>query len=275
MKKTCFLSIDVERDNWGDQNTFKGVEDLDNVLNIFKKHQAKATLFITGKVLEKYPEMARKWAKDYEIGCHGYEHLELEKIDLPEREKQIKKFIELYRAIFKRTPKGFRAPRNIIDNEQFLILEKYNFVYDSSVLPRYPWPIRRYDGYRGRALIVPYWPSKKDYRKASLKEEVKIFEIPEAPITFFGLPVLNVPLVATWLRKWGVGIFKLIFFFRKPKFISFSMHPWDGVEFGGRNGKNSGERFLKQLDQMLGFLKKTRYEFKTGEEILEIYKNSF
>lgn len=281
--KICFLSIDVEpssarsdRASEG-KKKFEGIEELDKMLDIFKKHRASATLFATGEVLEKYPDLVRKWAKDYEIGCHSYSHTTLDKLEILEREKQVKDFIKLYEKILNKKPKGFRAPRNVIDNEQFPILEKHGFLYDSSVFPRYPWPVQQYQGYKGRAPLLPYWPSKEDYRnpiRRKASNGVKILEIPESPITFFGLPVLNIPLVATWLRKWGPEVFKFIFQFTRPKYISFNMHSWDGVEFKGKSSRNSGKNYLRQLNKMLEFLKKIGYEFKKGEEIYEEFSKN-
>lgn len=274
--RVCFLSIDVEKKENQEIEPFEGVKKLDNILDIFRKHQIKATLFVTGEVLEHYPDLVEKWSEDFEIGCHNYYHVSLDKVDIPETEKQIKDFISLYKNIFNRTPKGFRAPRNIINNEHFEILERHEFLYDSSVLPRYPLGIRHYAGYRGRAPIKPYYSSKEDYRKETCPVKsgeagspsakfngVKIFEIPEAPV-FFGIP-----LVGTWLRKLGVKLFKFLFYFKKPDFISLSMHSWDGVKFEGRSSRNSGPAYLKQLDEIMAFLKKIGYEFKSGEQIAE------
>lgn len=270
--KICFLTIDIEKKE--ENGSFEGVEQLDRMLDVFKKHNVNATLFITGEVLERYSGLIKKWAEDFEIGCHNYTHIPLDKLDSVERERQLKDFIRLYQKIFNKKPKGFRAPRNIIDNKQFPILEAYGFLYDSSVFPRYPWPVQQYEGYKGRAPIFPYYPSKFNYRKPrSGGANSKLLEIPETPITFLGLPLLNVPLVATWLRKWGPKIFKLIFKFRKPKYISFNMHSWDGIKFFGKSSRNSGERYLKQLDEMLGFLKKIGYEFKSGEQIYNEISN--
>lgn len=265
--RTCFLTIDVEARE--DDRSFEGVEKLDEMLKVFKKHNANATLFVTGEVLEKYSGLIKKWAKNYEIGCHNYYHVTLDKLEIVEREKQIKNFIELYKKILLEKPKGFRAPRNVINNEQFPILRAYGFLYDSSVLPRYPWPFQKYEGYKGRAPVKPYWPSKKNYKKRdpSTGLGVNVLEIPETPITFWGLPVLNIPLVATWLRKWGIGMFKFFFHCVRPKYINFNMHSWDGVKFKGKSSKNSGRPYLKQLDEMLGFLKRIGYEFKSGEQI--------
>ncbi len=194
--KTCFLSIDVEKKE--NEASFSGVENLNNILDIFRKHNADATLFVTGEVLASYSELARKWSKDFEIGCHNYHHFPLDEIDPLKREEQLKKYIEIYRDIFKETPKGFRAPRNIIDNSQILLLEACGFFYDSSVIPRHPLRLKPYAGYRGKAPLTPYFPDRFDYRKIG---NMKILEIPETPLIF------NIPMVGTWLRKLGAKIF--------------------------------------------------------------------
>ena len=260
--KTCFLTIDIESASARSERAsadkkgkdFEGVEKLDGILNIFKKHKVNATLFVTGEVLAKYPDLVKKWSQNYEIGCHSYYHNTLNMLNLEARKHQISNFVELYQGLFKARPKGFRAPRNIIDNEQFPILEKYGFLYDASVFPRYPWWKKRYEGYKGKAPILPYWINNK------------IFEIPESPVGF------NIPLVGTWLRKLGIGFYKFLFILRKPEFISFSMHSWDGVKFEG--GKNSGERYLNQLDRVISHLKKIGYIFKTGEQIYEEFSKN-
>jgi peptidoglycan/xylan/chitin deacetylase (PgdA/CDA1 family) len=265
MNKICFLSIDVEKHENQKNQPFDGVDSLDNVLNIFKKYNAPATLFVTGEVLEYSPDLVKKWAKDFEIGCHNYFHNQLNKIDLTERERQIKNFVNLYKNVFGILPKGFRAPRNIINNKQFPILLRYGFVYDSSVFPRYPWSIGAYSGYLGKAPITPYWPNEKNHKKKCLPIMLgtsnKLLEIPESPAPF------SIPFVGTWLRKLGVKFFKFIFKFRKPNFISLSMHSWDSTKFEGKSSKNSGKEFLKQLDEMMKFLQEIGYEFKSGEQI--------
>lgn len=267
--KTCFLSIDVEKRE--EDKSFEGVENLYNLLNIFKKHNVNATLFVTGEVLEKYPDLVKRWSENFEIACHNYNHAMLDSVEIASREKQLKDFVVLYENVLKARPNGFRAPRNVIDNEQFPLLKAYSFKYDSSVFSRYPWPIRKYDGYKGRAPILPYYPSKKNYLK---KGKLDILEIPESPITFFGFPVLNLPVVATWIRKWGVWVYKLIFFFLRPRYISFNMHSWDGVEFEGKSCINSGKYYLNQLDQMIKLLLKKGYTFKTGKQIYEEFSKN-
>ena len=261
MKRFCFVSIDIERDNFDDKNTFQGVENLDNILNVLKKHKLEATLFVTGKVLEKYHDLILDWAKDYEIGCHNYFHKSLDELSVVKREKQLKRFIRVYQTILGKLPKGFRAPQNIIDNKQFQALQRYGFVYDSSIVPRHIF-LLKYKGYKGRAPKKPYYPSAQNYRK---KGDLKILEIPNTPL--FG----GIPFAATWIRRLGVKFFKFLLKIKKPKFLALTMHSWDGIKFKGRSSKNSGEVFLKQLDEILEILKQANYRFKNGEEIYEAF----
>lgn len=46
------------------------------ILEILSRHEAKATFFLLGRKIEKYPELANAIARGgHEIGSHGYEHL--------------------------------------------------------------------------------------------------------------------------------------------------------------------------------------------------------
>lgn len=259
--RTCFISVDVEHD-LDQPNSFGGVKNLNNILDVLRKHRVLATLFVTGKVLEKYNNLVREWAEDFEIGCHNYQHKRLDGIDLVERERQIKRFVKCFQTIFGRNPNGFRAPMNIIDNEQFKILNRYNFLYDSSVVPRHII-LHKYEGYKGRAPKKPYFPSINNYKK---RGELKILEIPCTPL------LGGIPFAATWIRRLGTGFFKLMLKIKKPKFLVLTMHSWDGVKFNGRSSKNSGEKYIAQLDEILDYLKKIGYEFRNGEEIYERFE---
>lgn len=247
--KVCFLSIDVEEDLRADgRKVFSGVENLDQMLATFRKRNLPATLFVTGEVLANYPELVKNWAVDFEIGCHGYFHRPLSRLPLEEREKGLVNFLNLKEV------KGFRAVQNVIDNEQLALLEKYNFLYDSSVVPNYLF-LKKYVGYKGRAPIAPYHPAIGNHMA---KGDMKILEIPLTP------HLLGVPLAGTWLRKLGVNFYKLLFILHQPNFISFSMHSWDPILSDG---------YLKRLDEMLAHLKKKNYQFLNGEMIYEASRN--
>ena len=248
--------MDVENDLNAD--TFNGIKSMPVLLSIFEKYGIRATLFVTADILKRFPEQVKTWSKNHEIGCHGYYHEPLYKYNKEERKKQMKMFLDLYEEVLGEKPKGFRAVQHTIDQDMINLLEKENFSYDSSVIPRYI-PFRKYVGYKGKAPVLPYYPSKKNYL---LVGSLKILEIPITPILF------GFSLYGTWLRLFGVTFYKFLFALKKPHFIGLSMHPWDAQIYKGTYSRNSGKPFLTKLDALLKYLKK-HYKFVSGDEIFE------
>ncbi len=252
--KICFISIDVEHDFGSPSQEkqlrkFQGVENLDKILNIFKNQGISATLFITGQVLEKYKDKVKKWAKDYEIACHTWSHYFWNKIKGQERKQEVDKFIELYQEIFNQPPKGFRAPSHLIDEQGMKLLEEKGFLYDSSIIPHYPF-FKKYRGYKGRAPLVPYHPNVKNIRE---RGEMEILEIP-VPGQFLGIP-----LVGTWISKLPIMSYQLLFLIRKPDFLTLNLHSWDSLS----------HKRLRKIEKILTILKNKDYQFKTGRQICE------
>jgi len=259
--KTCMVSIDVEEDL--NQRTFNGVENLDKILKLFDKFNIRATLFVTGEVLEKYPDSIVKWSKKHEIACHGYYHIPLYELSIPEREKQLKDFCELYEIILGQRPQGFRAVKHAVDNTQLKLLEEIGFIYDSSVVPRYV-PIRKYVGFKGRAPTEPFYPSYINYRENG---DMKILEIPTTPL------ISGIPLYGTWIRVFGSRFYRILLALKKPKFISLAMHSWDVVKYEGSFSRNSGGKFLQILEKILIDLESQgQYQFLSSEEIYKQFR---
>lgn len=251
------VSVDVEQDI-GTGKPFLGVENLDKILKIFDKFESKVTLFTTGEVLENYSRLVQRWSRKHEIACHGYYHVPLFQLSVSEREKQLEDFGRLYEKILGGKPKGFRAVKHTIDNTQLRLLERFDFVYDASVVPRYV-PFRKYVGYKGKAPTEPYHPSYDNCRK---RGDMKILEIPTTPLIF------GISLYGTWLRVLGPRFYRVLLTLKKPKFISLALHPWDAIEYKGSFSRNSGDRFLEYLEKLLNNLSSHRYIFITGEELL-------
>lgn len=245
--KRCFFSIDVESD-FAKKESFQGVENLDKVLKILKKHNIPATLFVTGRVLEKYPDRIKEWAKDYEISCHGFSHQFWSELSFEEREKEIDDFLSLYQKIFNKNPVGFRAPSHLIDEQGLKILEDKGFLYDSSVLPHYPPFKSPYRGYKGRASLVPYFP---DINNCRMEGEMKILEIP-VPGLLFGIP-----LVGTWILKLPLFLYQLLILIKSPAFLTFNLHSWDSLS----------EKLLEKIEEILRILKDKNYQFLKGSKI--------
>ena len=237
--KTCFASIDVEKDLGKEE--FQGVEKLDIILDVFKKHNLSATLFVTGEVLQKYPTKFQELASLYEIACHSFTHRFWNTLNLGERQAELDKFIELYQALFQKKPIGFRAPSHIIDDDGIKLLEEKGFLYDSSVVPHYP-PFKKYRGYPGRAPLLPYYP-----------KNTAILEIPVRG------QILGFPLTGAWIRGLPPCFYKVLFSVYSPSFITLNMHSWDILD----------SCFLNKLDKILKILKNRNYLFHNGEQILK------
>jgi len=258
--KICFLSIDVEADFGQKQGPFKGVDNLESILDIFQKVGVPATFFTTGRVLERYSKEFKEYAKTYEIACHTFTHRFWNTLTQEEREKELDRFLGLYRAVFNSSPFGFRAPSHIIDSDGLVLLEAKGFLYDSSVVPHYPF-FKRYRGYRGRSPRSPYHPSLKDYKKQGA---MKILELPTAG------QLGGVPLAGAWISRLPHSFHKALLTLKKPDFLTVSMHPWDALDFKGRTTRP--ERFLRNLEKLLTLLKEKNYQFLTGKQVFDKFQ---
>ena len=243
--KIVFASIDVEPD-FGKQG-FEGVKNLDKILSIFKKLNISLTIFLTGEILEKFPEKFKKINRKIEIASHSFTHKFWNTISQRIRKQELEKFITLYERIFRKYPIGFRAPSHIIDEQGLKLLEDKGFLYDSSVLPHYPF-CKKYRGYKGRAPLLPYYPSYDNLRR---KGDMKILEVPVRGQLF------GIPLAGAWIRKLPFFIYKLLFAFYHPRLIVLNLHSWDVLD----------NRFLDKLEKTLRLLENKGYYFLTGEEI--------
>ena len=229
LNRICFVSIDVEHP----------IDNLNQILEVFKKNSIQATLFVTGNVLEQYRDFFKNLRADHEIACHSFTHRFWNTLDTDERKKELDDFISLYQSIFDKKPAGFRAPSHIIDEQGLEILEEKGFLYDSSIVPHYP-PFKKYRGYRGRWPLLPHYPQNR-----------KILEIPVRGQIF------GIPLAGAWVRKLPFLVYKILFFIYCPRFITLSFHSWEKSE---------------KFEEIVKLLKNKNYQFLNGEKIYQNYK---
>ncbi len=237
--RICFTSIDVETNPTA----------LEEVLELFKELGIEATLFVSGEILERYPERFKKWQRDFEIASHSFSHRFWPELSEIERKKELDRFVNLYKKIFNKTPFGFRAPSHLIDEKGMKLLEKFEFLYDSSILPHYPF-FKRYRGFKGKAPLLPYFPSFENCRKSG---EMRILEIPTTGQIF------GIPLTGIWIRKLPLFVYELLFLLHSPSFLTLLLHSFDVPNQG----------FLKKLKKLLKLLKKKNYQFLKGIQIYE------
>lgn len=99
------------------------------ILDILKKYNVKATFFVLGKNVERYPDVAKRIVEEgHVIGNHTYDHPYL----LIQSKSHIKYEIEkAEQAIFKAThtkPYLFRPPYGVTDRWIYHIVKEYGYV---------------------------------------------------------------------------------------------------------------------------------------------------
>lgn len=101
------------------------------ILDVLKEHKVKATFFVTGRHVKKYPEIARRIVKEgHDIGNHSYSHCNMILLN----EKQLfNEISQAEQAIVESTglrPVLFRPPRGIYNNRvrQRVLAEGYRIV---------------------------------------------------------------------------------------------------------------------------------------------------
>ncbi len=112
---------------------FKGI---DIILDLLNKHNISATFFMVGEILEHEPEILDKIiSNDHEIGFHTMHH---DRIDTPNFLKGFDDELEQFERLTNHKSRGFRAPTFSLNNQSSNLikhLEKYDYLYDSSIVP--------------------------------------------------------------------------------------------------------------------------------------------
>lgn len=253
--KSCLITIDVEEDldtHHASEKSYRGIDILESTLQeILDMWSVKATFFVTGDVIEERTETIKALCQKNEIGAHGLHHIPIVSLPSSSRRESLVKLCHYADRTLNRALKGFRAVRNMIDNETLSILSALGFLYDSSVVPRY-LPLKRYGGYKGSAPTYPYHPSDNDYRSPG---PAGIWEL---PITC--ARIMNIPLYGTWIRYMGPKITRLLL--PNTNYINIAMHSWDFIKTK-KSGFRTGKKFPKILREIVGFLYEKGFIFQT------------
>jgi polysaccharide deacetylase family protein (PEP-CTERM system associated) len=109
------------------------------ILEMFSRHDLKATFFILGWVAERHPSLVREIAAaGHEIGCHSYAHELVYRLTPKSFRDDTTRAIRAIEDACGRTPKVYRAPSYSITQESLWALEilvELGFTHDSSVYP--------------------------------------------------------------------------------------------------------------------------------------------
>ena len=119
-----------------DQRIPKVFKGIDTILDLLNKHNVSATFFVVGEILQHSPELIDKIiSNNHEIAFHTMHH---DRIDSPNFLNNFDDELNLFKKLTNNKSKGFRAPTFSLNDKSssiIKILEKYDYIYDSSIMP--------------------------------------------------------------------------------------------------------------------------------------------
>ena len=112
---------------------------VERILNLFAKHQVKATFFTLGWIAERYPQVVRNIVQHgHELASHGYGHQRASHLTESEFFEDVSRAKGLLEDIGGVAIKGYRAPSFSIGAQNLWaldILENTGHRYSSSIYP--------------------------------------------------------------------------------------------------------------------------------------------
>ncbi len=196
------------------------------IINLLDRYKIKASFFIVGEIAERHPELIELiYEKGHEIGCHGYTHTPLWRLNENLFRKELEDFHKIIEKILGKVQiKGFRAPCFSLDNRtkwSLKLLLDFGYQYDASIFPVKLNPVYGING----APTKPYRISLNDVRKED--KSSPLIEFPATPLKVgklrvpisggFYLRLIPVPFLFWGLKKINQN---------QPFILYF--HPWEG-----------------------------------------------
>lgn len=224
------LSIDVE--SWEEANidcqmptNSSLVGQVDKVLDLLGKHNAKATFFALGKVAETFPKVVNSIVSSgHEVACHSYFHKPIYQQTPEEFKTDLLRAKQALESISGQKVVGFRAPYFSITRQSrwaLPILMEADFVYDSSLVPV-------------RAPNYGFADGKEGFYRLSFPDGSSLLEAPPATVRVFGF---KAPLGGGYFKMFPKKPFieKLSEYQRKGRLAVFYFHPHELEELPPRS----------------------------------------
>ena len=253
------LASAIGRDTWADRES-RVAGNIDKLLALFDKFNARATFFVLGWVAERDPHLVRSIARHgHEIACHGWSHRLV--YDQPRGEfyEETRRAKELLEDITGSAVLGYRAASYSIVRRSLWALDvlvDLGFSYDSSIFPV------RHDRYG-----IP--DAQQSPHRLSTPGGQHIVEWPLSTVSALGLriPVSGggyLRILPFWLTRWGLRSIN-----RQERPFIFYLHPWevDPAQPRVSAGWLSRFRHYTNLDKTEGRLEVLLKDFRFGPAI--------
>ncbi len=224
---------------------------LENILNLLKKHQIRATFFCTVIFAEHSVHLIERLLNEgHELASHTWFHSQFSVEDL----KNSKKYLE---EKFSTEILGLRMPRMMEINQEDV--EKAGYLYNSSVNPTFlPG---RYNNLK----------VSRTYFKQNNVIQIPASVSPNFRVPLFWLSFHNFPLFI--YKKLSSDVIK------KDQYLNIYFHPWEFADIKdeeyklpGFTTKNTGEDMVQRFDGYLSWLKSKNQKFGTFKEFIKNIK---
>ena len=134
----CGVGGYLPRNGW-DRLESRVVPNTMVLLDLFDRHQTRATFFVLGWVAERQPDLVREIAgRGHEVASHGYFHQRIYTLSPRAFERDLHRSLEILTPLAGRPVKGFRAPEWSIRRDSLWaldILRQAGLSYDASMAP--------------------------------------------------------------------------------------------------------------------------------------------
>jgi peptidoglycan/xylan/chitin deacetylase (PgdA/CDA1 family) len=126
------ITVDVEHDCPPFMTTYRGIEEgMPRLLSLFAEEGVRSTLFVTGDVARRYPQLMRSIVgAGHELGCHGDTHRPFDTLDRETARQELRESTAVLREFAPVT--SFRAPNLRFPEPYVPLLEDAQFLLDSS-----------------------------------------------------------------------------------------------------------------------------------------------
>jgi peptidoglycan/xylan/chitin deacetylase (PgdA/CDA1 family) len=115
------------------RGVFAGEVGVPRLLELFRRHDIRASWFVPGHSLESFPDQLKAVVEaGHEIGAHGYSHENPAAMSPEQEEDVLVRSVELIEKVSGRKPRGYVAPWWETSSVTAELLLKHGFRYDHS-----------------------------------------------------------------------------------------------------------------------------------------------
>jgi len=247
------ITIDTERDLPPFLNTYSGIErGVPRLLSLLGEYNVRATFFVCGEIIEKYPSLVQTIAKNHEVGLHGMYHEKFTNLSDMDKERRVVQAMRVYEEVLGKNPTSFRAPGHSADTALVTILDKRGFLVEAS---------------GSKLKDYPYHPSYRDW---NVDGEMRILRVPVSHVPqYFYASML-------WEQSWVEAFRKAIASEEgRTKVVVIGMHSWEFVSLEAPGYETytrvSGDYTYNKLRELLEYLKRKKARFIGISELVEIF----